>query len=208
MMRWVRCRSARSDVDRVSALLLVASQLLPCSVFAGDRTGDPPRLVLAQAASSAGAGSAGVILRGTLVYSEQRQSIALIELSDGTQFTMRVGAALPGVGVLARVENKRVFFDVGASQLMIGFNDSATLRSGDAGAASHGVATAATGMPVAAGEVPIAATHTYVVPDRSVSGVAAQSDAEDPRLDATPKPGQSIDTFDWDHAASQKSLRR
>ncbi len=180
------------------AALLVTGAAAAASRTALDFVAAPPGLA---------DGLRGAALRGTLVFSDQSQSVAMLEFGKGDVRMVRVGAQLPGIGTLVGVEAKAVYIDVNGTVVRFNFNDSAAPGSNALVAATTRPLAAradAVSSPVAQASLSAAATASagtagqpFVVPDRRAMGFVVDSDAEDPSLDATPKAGETIDTTDW-----------
>lgn len=151
----------------------------------------------------------GFALRGTLVFSDPSQSIAIVELDGGETQLVRAGAVLPRVGVVERVERQAVYIASSSGVLVqFGFNDSPHPRGGSARAVTA-AATGASRAPVVVVAAPVveyevAGTASaavrgrpFVVPEYAALGMSRPRDAQEASLDATPRDGETIDTTDW-----------
>ena len=145
----------------------------------------------------------GMALRGTIVFDDPAQSIALLALQDGQTLNVRVGMEVPGAGRLVSIGTRNLVFEQQGARLAFSFNDSA-LRTGGAllqgGSSESALARQATaGRPDQLVEA-----RPFRVPAAVRPPVA---DTSEPSLDATPKPGQIIEETDWDNISRVAAAR-
>jgi len=133
-------------------------------------------------------------LRGTVVVSDPARSLALFEFGPGNLRTLRVGAEVPGIGTLTQVGPRGVRFRTAATDIEFTFNDSAL---GTGGRPLGNTSTAGPGDRTAAAEAGYRQDNPqgFVMPN---DGYQRSTDRAQDWLDATPRPGQSIDTTVWD----------
>jgi hypothetical protein len=136
-------------------------------------------------------------LRGTLVVpGDPARSTAIFDLGKGRVYVLHTGDSLPGVGVLLEIADKGVHLDVNGRRLQFTFNDSTlpvevhtSVRSLEQAISSSGVA----GIEIQGGSYQ--ASKKFVVPADTPQFSDAPPD--EPELNASPKPGQTIDTTVW-----------
>jgi hypothetical protein len=152
-------------------------------------------LGLAVAGAVEAASLAETTLRGTIVVSDPNRSLALFEFGPGNLRTLRVGADVPGIGTLTQIGPRGVRFRASGSDVDFTFNDSALGTGGNvlpgtaSGTADSGVATSGTAAPR------VDNPRGFVMPD---DGYRRSSNPAEAALDATPRPGQTLDTTVWD----------
>jgi len=136
-------------------------------------------------------------LRATMVAADPANSTAVFDFGKGQVFTLRPGGMLPGVGRLLEVADRSVYLDVNGRRLPFTFNDS-TLDAAEAPAPVQALAqgTVPNGIAGDASQAEsVPGARTFVVP----ATAPRYSDAprDEPELNASPRPGQSIDTTVW-----------
>ena len=133
-------------------------------------------------------------LRGTVVVSDPAKSLALFEFGPGNLRTLRIGAEIPGIGTLTQVGPRGVRFRTAATDIEFTFNDSSL---GTGGRQLGNTSTAGPGNRAAAAETGYRQDNPqgFVMPN---DGYQRSTDRAQDWLDATPRPGQSIDTTVWD----------
>lgn len=136
------------------------------------------------------------VLRATLVSSDPAGSRATFDLGKGQIHVLHPGSTLPGVGRLLAVASESVQIEVDGrpQQFFIEYAP----RSGQISHSIQSLPQGAVyeGNPGTAVRGRSAPAPRFVVPDN----LPRVSDAprNEPELDATPRPGQSIDTTVWD----------
>ena len=140
-------------------------------------------------------------LRGTMIASDPKNSTATFDLGKGGVHVLGPGATLPGVGRLLEVAHGSAFVEVDGRRLQVFIESEPASGSPIAplqSVAQNQVQPIALGLDVEPGSVnqKRVATKPFVVP----SNIQRLSDAppDQPELNASPRPGQSIDTTVWD----------
>lgn len=138
-------------------------------------------------------------LRGTVVSTEPASSMAIFDLGKGRVYSLSQGATLPGVGRVLEIGNNGVYLEVNGTRRLFAVGDS-TLDPEKLSSPAQFVAQGISPIGPPAGKPEETVTRrssaAFVVP----ADAPRISDAprEEPELNATPKPGQSIDTTVWD----------
>jgi hypothetical protein len=138
-------------------------------------------------------------LRGTMVAADPASSTAIFDLGKGRVFSLHPGDTLQGVGRLLEIADKGVYFDVNGRRKLFTFNDS-TLAPAEASTQAQlrspvhvSLSGGTPGMIAQADAAP--ASNRFVVP--ADASRISDAPADEPELNATPRPGQSIDITVW-----------
>jgi hypothetical protein len=136
-------------------------------------------------------------LRATMVAANPANSTAVFDFGKGQIYTLHPGAMLPGVGRLLEIADKSVYLEVNGRRQLFAFSDS-TLDAGEVLASAQALAQGTTANGTT-GEVTqtesMPGARTFVVPATAPRYSDAPQD--EPELNASLKPGQSIDTTVW-----------
>jgi hypothetical protein len=138
-------------------------------------------------------------LRGTMVASDPANSTAIFDLGKGRVLSLRQGATLTGVGRLLEISGRGVYLEVNGRRRLFTFNDS-TLAASEMSTPAQLQFPVQVAVPsgLAGGMAQVESApgaRLFVVPANAP--VISDAPSDEPELNATPKPGQSIDTTVW-----------
>jgi hypothetical protein len=150
-------------------------------------------LVALFASSASAAGLSETTLRGTIAVSDPNKSLALFEFGQGDLRTLRVGADVPGIGTLTQIGPNGVRFRANGTDVEFTFNDSALGSGGRPLSGEAAASVADTGLGSVGSRVDN--PRGFVMPN---DGYQRSANKAQDWLDATPRPGQVIDTTVWD----------
>lgn len=141
-------------------------------------------------------------LRGTMVAADPAKSTAVFDLGNGRVHVLHPGSTLPGVGRLLEVVGDGVYLEVNGRRRQFTFGDStlgSAVTRGSYGALAQESASQADFQYGAAGNPASRRglqAERFIVPE-SMPQISDAPPGE-PELNASPRPGQFIDTTVWD----------